>query len=196
MGPASNKRKLVMLQSFPSEKFAGHECGVALAKMSFDTEFLDDIEGCNTKLNFGERNELDNWISKFRDYRNYPVVGKLIVALPDSTRVLTVAELRQHDGSATDLPEGYASAPIYIGADDKVFDMSFGGVTFYGPGGPYHKFAGRDASRALALMSLDEKDLENPTVADCTEKQLNTMQDWIKTFEQRKMYPVVGRLQK
>jgi membrane-associated progesterone receptor component len=164
--------------------------------MSFDTEFLDDLDGCTTKLNFGERTELDNWISKFRDYRNYPIVGKLIVALPDPTRVWTADELRRHDGSATDLPEGYASGPIYIGADDKVFDMSFGGVSFYGPGGPYHKFAGRDASRALALMSLDEKDLENPSVDDCTEKQLNTMQEWIKTFEQRKMYPVVGRLQK
>lgn len=164
--------------------------------MSFDIEFLDDLDGCKTKLNFGERTELDNWISKFRDYRNYPVLGRLVVALPDPSRVWTVDELRNHNGSSSEIPEGYASAPIYIGADNKVFDMSFGGFTFYGPGGPYHKFAGRDASRALALMSLEDKDLENSSVADCTEKQLNTMQDWIKTFEQRKMYPVVGRMQK
>jgi len=175
-------------------QFAGHECGVALAKMSFDEEHLDDLKGCSA-LNFGEKSELDNWISKFRDYRCYPVLGKLVIDLPDPERVLTVADLREHDGSG-EVPEGYAAAPIYIGADDKVFDVSFGGVGFYGPGGPYHKFAGRNASRALALMSLDETDLENASTADCTEKQIKTMNDWIKTFEERKGYPIVGKLEK
>ena len=181
---------------FLNDKFAGHECGVALAKMSFDTEFLDDLDGCKTKLNFGERTELDNWIEKFRDYRNYPILGRLVVQLPDPTRILSTEELRKYDGTSDEIPEGYATAPIYIGANNKVYDMSFGGVTFYGPGGPYHKFAGRDASRALALMSLDVKDVENTSIADCTEKQLKVMNDWIKTFEERKKYPVVGRLKK
>lgn len=190
------------LQSYPNlagrlfslSQFAGHECGAALAKMSFDTEWLDDLKGCST-LNFGERTELDNWIMKFRDYRGYPVLGKLVVELPDPDRVLNDADLKVFDGSG-EIPEGYAAAPIYIGADDKVFDMSFGGNTFYGPGGPYNKFAGRKASRALALMSLDDANLENSTTADCTEKQLKTMNDWITTFSERKGYPVVGRLQK
>ena len=159
--------------------------------MSFDEEFLDDLKGCNA-LNFGEKTELENWISKFRDYRCYPVLGRLVVDI-DPDRVVTLEELNAHDGSG-EIPVGYATAPIYIGADDKVFDVSFGGVTFYGPGGPYTKFAGRNASRALALMSLDEKDLDNTSIADCTEKQIQTMNDWIKTFTERKGYPVVGRL--
>ncbi len=146
------------------------------------------------KLNFGERAELDNWIEKFRDYRNYPILGRLVVNVPDATRIISSDELHKYDGTSDDVPEGYATVPIYIGANKRVYDMSFGGVTFYGPGGPYHKFAGRDASRALALLSLDIKDLENTSIADCTEKQLTIMHDWIKTFEQRKKYPVVGRL--
>jgi membrane-associated progesterone receptor component len=162
--------------------------------MSFDADLLDDLKGCST-LNFGERTELDNWIEKFRDYRRYPVLGRLVAELPDPDRVLNVADLQEHNGCG-EIPEGYAAAPIYIGANDKVFDMSFGGATFYGPGGPYNKFAGRNASRALALMSLDEADLANASTADCTEKQIKTMNDWIKTFSERKGYPVVGRLEK
>jgi len=185
---------MILVRRYRQQQFAGHECGVALAKMSFDEEHLDNLKGCS-ELNFGEKTELENWISKFRDYRCYPVLGKLVMEMPDPGRVLAVEDLRKHDGSG-EVPEGYAAAPIYIGADDKVFDMSFGGVTFYGPGGPYNRFAGRDASRALALMSLDEADLENPTIADCTEKQIQTMNDWIKTFSERKSYPVVGRLEK
>lgn len=177
----------------PYEKFAGHECGVALAKMAFDEEFLDDLKGCG-KLNFGERTELENWIEKFRDYRCYPVLGRLVVDL-DPDRVMTTADLTEHDGSG-EIPEGYGAAPIYIGADNRVFDMSFGGASFYGPGGPYNKFSGRDASRALALMSLDPADLDNTSITDCTEKQIKTMHDWIKTFSERKKYPVVGRLEK
>ena len=39
------------------------------------------------------------------------------------------------------------------------------GRDFYGPEGPYKNFAGRDASRALALMSLKVEDAENPSLA-------------------------------
>ena len=162
--------------------------------MSFEKEHLDDLKGCES-LNFGERTELEGWISKFRDYRCYPIVGRLVVDLPDPDRILTREQLAQHTGSEP-VPEGYAIAPIYVGADGLVFDVSFGGGMFYGPNGAYEKFAGRDASRALARMSLDEADLESTSLDDCTEKQIQTMKDWAKTFRERKGYPIVGRLAK
>lgn len=180
----------------PYALFAGHECGVALAKMSFDTEFLDDMDGCST-LNFGEKDELENWMTKFEHYRNYPIKGRLIPddKMPDPTRIVSMKELNEKNGKG-EIPEGYAVAPIYIGADDKVFDMSFGGVLFYGPGCSYEVFAGRDASRCLALMSLKEEDALNPDVSDLEEKKIKIMRDWISTFEDRKKYPIVGRLAK
>ena len=164
--------------------------------MSFDEDLLDDLAGCE-KLSFGEKTELEGWIEKFTYYRPYPIQGKLVSddRMPDPERVVTKEELESNNGSGK-APEGFAAASIYIGAGGTVYDMSFGGIGFYGPGGPYNKFAGRDASRALALMSLDDADLENSGTDDLTEKQINTMNDWIKTFTERKSYPIVGRLEK
>lgn len=34
----------------------------------------------------------------------------------------------------------------------QVYDVSFGGVDFYGPGKPYNFMAGKDAARALAKV--------------------------------------------
>lgn len=179
----------------PYEKFAGRECGVALAKMAFDEKYLDDLDGC-AKLNFGEKTELEGWIDKFTHYRCYPVKGRLI---PDNKlspdRILSKEELAKHTGEG-DVPEGYAVTPIYVGAGDKVYDVSFGGSSFYGPGGPYQKFAGKDASRALGKMSLDDADLETADISDFEEKQHKILNDWIKTFAERKGYPIVGRLKK
>jgi membrane-associated progesterone receptor component len=180
----------------PYEQFAGHECGVALAKMSFDSEHLDDVAGCES-LSYVEKDELEGWIQKFKYYRCYPVKGRLIpdTDLPDPNSTISNEELKKHNGEG-EIPDKYATAPIYIGAGGKVYDMSFGGVTFYGKGCAYNVFAGNDASRSLALMSLDSKDAMNPDISDLNEKQIKVMNDWIKTFEERKLYPVVGTLKK
>jgi membrane-associated progesterone receptor component len=180
----------------PYELFAGHECGIALAKMSFDTKYLDDFDGVN-ELRHGEKAELDGWIEKFTYYRCYPVLGRVIPdsELPSCERILTKEDLARHAGSQ-EKPQNYAAAPIYLGAGDKVFDVSFGGLLFYGPGGGYNRFAGKDASRALAKMSFEPEDTENTSVGDLTDKQRQVLTDWIKTFEEKKGYPIVGSLGK
>lgn len=171
----------------PYEVFAGRECGVALAKMSFDETHLDTTG----ELNFGERQELDGWIQKFQYYRNYPILGKLVTSLPDPERIITREELAKQNGTG-EIPEGYAAAPIYVAVDQFVFDMSFGGVSFYGKGGPYQNFAGKNVTRALSLMKIEEAG--NEDMSDVTEKQLNTMREWVKTFRDKKQYPIVGKL--
>jgi membrane-associated progesterone receptor component len=180
----------------PYETFAGRECGAALAKMSFDEIYLDDPELCET-LNFGEKAALDDWIQKFTHYRAYPILGRLITdqKLPNPDRVITLQELAAQNGVIKNniLPDGYAAPSIYVAVDGLVFDMSFGGVSFYGPGGPYEVLAGRDASRALAVMKLDEAANGNTDLSDLTEKQLQTMKDWAKTFRDKKKYPIVGK---
>lgn len=180
----------------PYGVFAGRECGVALAKMSFDEKYLDDLEGIDS-LSFGEKTELEGWIDKFTNFRVYPIKGRYIPSsiLPSGSQVMTAEDLRHCDGSQK-VPDQYATPPILIGAGEYVFDVSFGGTSFYGKGGPYHVFAGRDASRALGKMSLDVKDAENSDTSDFTEKEIKILNDWIKTFKDRKRYPVVGRLKK
>lgn len=79
----------------------------------------------------------------------------------------------------------------------KVFDVSTG-RNFYGPGGPYCNFAGRDASRGLASHSFDEdmltKDLDGPldTLADLDAEQVEALEGWESRFNEK--YEVVGRL--
>lgn len=110
---------------------------MALAKMSFDEDLLDDVDGCQT-LSAAYQSELEGWIQKFKYQRMYPIRGRLIPdhRMPDPDRVLSLSELRECDGTQHSVPEGYGTAPIYIGAGSEVFDVSFGGVSFYGPGGP------------------------------------------------------------
>jgi membrane-associated progesterone receptor component len=189
----------------PYGGFAGRECGVALAKFDFSEEWLD-IPCIYDELNFSEKLQLDNWVEKFTYYRQYPIKGKMVhpTIMPDPEREISMHELAKYKGETQldadtkkeILPKGYAVPPIYVGAGDQVFDMSFGGSHFYGPGGPYNKFAGRNASRALGKMSLDDADLDNWDIADLDEKQLKIMNDWIKTFSEQKGYPVVGKLKK
>lgn len=186
----------------PYEVFAGRECGVALARMSFDESLLDDVTACES-LGVGERNELMGWMEKFEHFRCYPIMGSLVPddKLPSEDRTISSEELAKYNGLNESKPEGddhegYAREPIYLGAGDFVFDVSFGGVPMYGKGGPYNRFAGKDASRALALMSFDPKDVENTDISDLEEKQLKVLHDWVDNFKNKKGYPVVGKLDK
>lgn len=185
----------------PYEVFAGRECGAALASMSFDEDLLDDISACDN-LGVGDKSVLDDWLEKFEHYRCYPIKGRLVPdsKLPSSARMVSTEELAKYDGINQEIPmeehAGYATHPILLGALDKVFDVSFGGVHMYGKDGPYNRFAGKDASRALALMSFDPKDVENTDIGDLDEKKLKVLNDWVKSFEEKKGYPVVGKLDK
>ena len=77
--------------------------------------------------------------------------------------------------------------PVYLAVRGKVFDVT-SGKNFYGPGGPYENFAGRDASRGLACGSFDEdmltKDLYGPLddLSGLGQDEMQAMQDWEDRF--------------
>eukprot|EP00924_Labyrinthula_sp_SR-Ha-C_P005393 snap_masked-scaffold_1-processed-gene-30.43-mRNA-1 protein AED:0.30 eAED:0.64 QI:0/-1/0/1/-1/1/1/0/208 len=105
-----------------------------------------------------------------------PRVGWLLVKKP-----FTLQDLRKFIGDE--------QHPPYICAKGRIFEVSRG---FYGPNGPYGCFAGRDASRALALHSTDPKDIENRKIDDLSAAELSELDGWISTFESK--YLEVGYL--
>ncbi|KAF2788252.1 cytochrome b5 [Melanomma pulvis-pyrius CBS 109.77] len=92
---------------------------------------------------------------------------------------------------------GLNGMPVYLAVRGQVFDVT-AGKNFYGPGGPYANFAGRDASRGLACGSFDEdmltKDLDGPldTLSDLGDEQMEAMRGWEERFTEK--YLVVGKL--
>ncbi|EEF38734.1 membrane steroid-binding protein 2 [Ricinus communis] len=96
---------------------------------------------------------------------------------------VTEQELRAYDGSDP-------SKPLLMAIKGQIYDVSSSRM-FYGPGGPYAKFAGRDASRALALLSFDPKDLTG-NLEGLSESELEVLQDWEYKFMEK--YVKVGQL--
>ncbi len=87
--------------------------------------------------------------------------------------------------------------PVYLAVRGRVFDVT-SGRNFYGPGGPYANFAGRDASRGLACGSFDEemltKDLQGPLdeLGGLKPDEMDALRGWEERFEEK--YLVVGKL--
>lgn len=92
---------------------------------------------------------------------------------------------------------GKDDKPIYLAIRGRVFDVSHK-AHFYGPGGPYENFAGRDATRGLAMGSFDEemltKDLEGPLddLEGLGKDEMESLENWEESFGGQ--YPVIGRL--
>lgn len=96
---------------------------------------------------------------------------------------VTEEQLRGYDGSD---PE----KPLLMAIKGQIYDVSRSRM-FYGPGGPYALFAGRDASRALALMSFDPQDLTG-NIEGLNASELEVLQDWEYKFMEK--YVKVGQL--
>uniref|UniRef100_A0A0D9VTF6 Cytochrome b5 heme-binding domain-containing protein n=1 Tax=Leersia perrieri TaxID=77586 RepID=A0A0D9VTF6_9ORYZ len=107
------------------------------------------------------------------------------VPYPDPVQLgeITLERLAAYDGKDP-------AKPILIAIRGQVYDVSRGRL-FYGPQGPYSLFAGRDATRALALMSFDPIDLTGD-LEGLGPDDLEVLQDWEDKFKER--YPTVGHL--
>ncbi|CAF9910631.1 MAG: hypothetical protein HETSPECPRED_010129 [Heterodermia speciosa] len=97
---------------------------------------------------------------------------------------ISLEELARYDGTG---PEKRA----YVAIKGTVFDVS--GKDAYLPGGGYHVFAGKDASRALAQSSLKPEDCR-AEYDDLGDKEKTVLNEWMTFFSKR--YNIVGKVQK
>ena len=98
-------------------------------------------------------------------------------------RDYSLAELSGFDGSDP-------SKPLLIGVRGYVYDVTRG-RDFYGPGGPYGMFAGKDCTRALAKVSFDA-DLFTGDLSGLDRDELDKLEEWIEMFDGK--YRRLGRL--
>lgn len=107
--------------------------------------------------------------------------------LPRLRKDFTVAELRAFDGNQ---PDGR----VLVAVNGSVYDVTKG-KRFYGPGGPYAAFGGRDASRGLATFSVTSNDqAEWDDLSDLSPMEMESVREWEMQFKEK--YILVGRLLK
>ncbi|KAF9024729.1 cytochrome b5 [Hymenopellis radicata] len=91
---------------------------------------------------------------------------------------------------------GRDSERILLAINGIVFDVT-AGRSFYGPGGMYGNFAGRDASRGMAKQSFDVEmltDIDKPLdkLEDLKQDEIENMKGWIDHFSNK--YIICGKL--
>ncbi|XP_055055398.1 neuferricin [Misgurnus anguillicaudatus] len=98
-------------------------------------------------------------------------------------RMLTEDELSLYNGEQN-------SKGLYLAILGQVFDVERG-RKHYGPGGSYHFFTGRDASRAFITGDFTETGLSSD-VSDFADSQIVALYDWLAFYQ--KDYTPVGKL--
>ncbi|KAB2631632.1 membrane steroid-binding protein 2-like [Pyrus ussuriensis x Pyrus communis] len=96
---------------------------------------------------------------------------------------MTEEQLREYGGSNP-------NKPLLVAIRARIYDVS-SSRNFYGPGGPYAMFAGREVSRALALLSFKPQDI-NGNLEGLGPDELGILQDWEEKFIEK--YDKVGQL--
>jgi predicted heme/steroid binding protein len=101
---------------------------------------------------------------------------------PRRMHTFSESELARYNGSNESLP-------IYLAIDGQVFDVTEG-REHYGPGGAYHFFAGRDASRAFVTGCFDTHLTHD--VRGFTTEQLEQLKGWVQFYHEHPRYYHIG----
>ncbi|PKU69002.1 membrane steroid-binding protein 1-like [Dendrobium catenatum] len=119
--------------------------------------------------------------------RKREVEAEPVEPLPPPVQLgeITEEELIAYDGSDP-------KKPLLMAIKGQIYDVTQSRM-FYGPGGPYALFAGKDASRALAKMSFEQKDLTGD-ISGLGPFELEALQDWEYKFMSK--YVKVGTVKK
>eukprot|EP00761_Pharyngomonas_kirbyi_P000706 gb/GECH01000706.1/.p1 GENE.gb/GECH01000706.1/~~gb/GECH01000706.1/.p1 ORF type:complete len:164 (+),score=38.44 gb/GECH01000706.1/:1-492(+) len=100
-------------------------------------------------------------------------------------RMISEEELSRANGESS-------TSYLWLGISGNVYDVS-SGKKHYAPGGSYHFFAGRDASRAFITGCFEHECLISD-VSDFGEEKTKELASWTEFFDRK--YPFVGILNK
>ncbi|KAI9022526.1 cytochrome b5-like heme/steroid binding domain-containing protein [Hyaloraphidium curvatum] len=98
--------------------------------------------------------------------------------------VLTPQQLARHDGRDP-------SKPLYLAINGTIFDVT-AGRRFYGPGGAYEQFGGRDCARAFATGCLASAEHRTHDLRGLTDGELRHLEKWKRFYENHPQYFRVG----
>ncbi|CUG31274.1 cytochrome-b5, putative [Bodo saltans] len=112
-----------------------------------------------------------------------------VLSAPTSVYIRPVAPREQRAFTKEELASfnGVEKPSIYVSVKNVVFDVA---PQLYGNGAPYHIYAGKEISRALAKSRVDDVLCNKDFVKDVTSKEMDTLDLWFKKFEGK--YAVVG----
>jgi predicted heme/steroid binding protein len=110
----------------------------------------------------------------------------LFASAANAGRIVSEEELAGKVGKDGD-------SELWLSILGEVYDVS-SGAKFYGEGGPYSIFAGRDGSVPFITGTFTpEEALKGLDVLDSN--QLNSLDNWRKSYEDNEKYPFVGLLE-
>jgi predicted heme/steroid binding protein len=115
------------------------------------------------------------------------------LALLFSSAANAVRIVSQEELAGKVAKDGDSEPELWLSILGEVYDVS-SGAKFYGEGGPYGIFAGRDGSVPFITGTFTpEEALKGLDVLDSN--QLNSLDNWRKSYEDNEKYPFVGLLE-
>ncbi|KAI9179593.1 hypothetical protein H9P43_004921 [Blastocladiella emersonii ATCC 22665] len=113
-----------------------------------------------------------------------PTLARLKAQYLQPSLTLTPAELALYNGTDPTLP-------IYLAVMGDVFDVT-AGREYYGPGGGYSFFSGRDAGRAFVTGCFQTH--LTPDLRGLTPDELKSVDEWRSFYENSDKYFRVGKV--
>ena len=120
-----------------------------------------------------------SYFLKKESVRNTP---RTVRKLKEGQTEFTMDEIALFDGKGTE------EEPILTVIDGLVYNL-IKGREFYGEGGPYNPFAGRDCTRLLAKNQVSDK---TDTRLALDEKELEQLEKWKEFFNNK--YGSIGKI--
>ena len=111
-------------------------------------------------------------------------------------RLITQPELTYHGIKSTESKEAATAGghTIWLSILGRVYDVTSGGPSYYGPKGSYNFYSGRDASPCFHTGQNNEEGASSPLETWEDDKHLMSVYDWSLFYEKHDVYTFMGVL--